>query len=81
MTARSPNTLYRLWALVAPVCTLLVIAGLYSAFLGWRPGAFLTIGGLTVLIGSRCTLAIIEYRRVMSRPWPKVQPLRDDDWD
>jgi hypothetical protein len=81
LTATSSNGLYRLWALVSPVCTLVIIAGAYSAILDWRPGAFLAIGGLTALIGSRCTLAIIEYRRVMSRPWPKVPPLRDDDWD
>jgi hypothetical protein len=79
MTRR--NGLYRLWALVTPVCTLLIIAGAYSAILGWRPGAFLAIGGLTLLIAARCTLAIVEYRRVMSRPWPKVPALSDDDWD
>ncbi len=80
MTATNSTVLYRLWALASPLFTLVIAAGALSAVAHWRPGAYLAVGGLTGLIGFRCALAVLEYRRVMSRPWPKVAPLTGE-WD
>ena len=43
-------------------------------------GAYIAAGGLFGLIATRITLAVIEYRHVMARPWPKVAPLTGE-WD
>ena len=58
----------------------LLFGGLWAAFLGWRPGAFVAIGGAFLTFAWQLALGIWSYRRVMSRPWPKVPPLEDDDW-
>ena len=77
--ATRPGLLAELWRLSAPVCTLAMLGGGYSAVLGWHPGAYIAIGGMVCLIASHSLLGVIAYRRVMSRPWPKVAPLSDDD--
>jgi hypothetical protein len=78
--ATYPNVRYRLWALASPVFTLVIVAGALSAVLHWHPGAYVAAAGLFGLIASRCAIAAVEYRHVMSRPWPKVAALTDD-WD
>ena len=72
--------LYRLWDYASRLCQLAIAVGIAGALAQWRPGAYLMVGGLAVLVGSRITIALVEYRRVMSRPWPVVPPLADDDW-
>jgi hypothetical protein len=60
---------------------LALIGGVYSALLGWRPGAFLAIAGLSGTVVFHLVGGLIEYRRTMNRPWPKVPPLDDEDDD
>jgi hypothetical protein len=72
--------LYRLWELGSRVCLSVIAAGAVGALFGWRPGAYLIGAGLVALLLTRLGIAVLEYRRVMSRPWPKVRPLRDDEW-
>lgn len=58
---------------------LLVIIGIYASLLGWRPGAYLGLVGLAGHLLGHLAAAVGAYRRVMSRPWPEVPPLADDD--
>jgi hypothetical protein len=60
---------------------LALIGGIYSGLLGWRPGAFVAVAGLSGTVLFHLAGGLIEYRRVMRRPWPKVQPLDDEDED
>lgn len=52
--------------------------GVYLS-LAWRPGAYVLVGGLTALIAVHLARGLFAYHLVMSRPWPKVAPLTDDD--
>ena len=55
--------------------------GGFSAALGWRPGAWLLLGAVGAHIALDVAVGVTAYRDVMSRPWPPVAPLRDDeDW-
>lgn len=57
----------------------LIFVGAYGAAFGWRLGAYLMLAGIASAIGTDITVAVLNYRRVMRRPWPNVPPL--DDWD
>lgn len=72
--------IYRLWNVASRLCQLVIAAGICGALAHWRPGAYLMGAGLVLLIVARVAIALVEYRRVMSRPWPAVAPLADDDW-
>jgi hypothetical protein len=72
--------IYRLWELGSRFFQLLIAVGIGLALFDLRPGAYLMIAGLVGLLLTRLTIALVEYRRVMSRPWPQVAPLADDDW-
>jgi len=59
---------------------LLLVGGIYSA-LFWRPGAYVMLTGLLGLILVHVARGALMYRIVMSRPWPEVTPLNDEeDW-
>ena len=69
------------YAALSLAAMLSIYVGLGSAVvLSWRPGVFITIGFLTAQFLAQIALGVIGYRAVMSRPWPKVKPLADDDW-
>jgi len=72
--------IYGVWTLCSRVCQLTIVAGACGALADWRPGAYLIAAGLTGLVVAHATIALVEYRRVMSRAWPAVPPLADDDW-
>jgi cytochrome c oxidase assembly factor CtaG len=55
------------------------VGGIYAAALGWRPGAFIALAGVCLTIGWHLAAGIVSYRRTMSRPWPRVTPIEDDD--
>ena len=57
------------------------IVGGLAAVAGRRWGAYVLIANLVVKIGSDLIVGAWAYREVMTRPWPKVAPLDDDDWD
>jgi hypothetical protein len=52
-----------------------------AVFVGWRPGAIIAVAALAATVLIHVVNGVIEYRRVMRRPWPEVDPLRDDDDD
>jgi len=59
----------------------LLFAGLGSAIVGWEPGVFVALAAFGGLLGGHLLVGLAGYRRVMSRPWPRVEPIsRDDDW-
>jgi hypothetical protein len=60
----------------------LFLGGIFAALLGWRPGAFVAVAGAMLTFASYLVGAVVGYRRTMSRPWPKVPPIadEDDDW-
>jgi hypothetical protein len=58
-----------------------LIVGTLAALAGQRWGAYLLIANLAVQIGFHLIVGMRAYREVMTRPWPKVAPLNDDDWD
>jgi hypothetical protein len=58
----------------------LLVGGVAAAF-GRRWGAILLLANVIVQIGAHILLGTWAYRDVMTRPWPKVEPLADDAWD
>jgi hypothetical protein len=60
---------------------LTVVVGAVGLVVGGRNWAWLIVGGLGLASASSIAIALVEYRRTMSRPWPQVAPLADDDWD
>jgi hypothetical protein len=81
VSRRRETGLDYLWSGVDALGTMLILVGLLAAALGWGPSAWLLVATVTALIGSRLVIGAVAYRRTMRRPWPKVEPLPDDDWD
>jgi hypothetical protein len=62
------------------IVVLALYAGAFSAIF-WAPGIFVALGAVGGLLIGHLIVGVVAYRRVMSRPWPKVKPLEDDeDW-
>ena len=57
----------------------LVMAGMFTSVLGWGPGALLMVAGLVGTLLNDLWFAVLMYRDIMSRPWPKVASLDDED--
>ena len=70
-----------LWAAAVglPAFQLMAVAGGLAAGLGWRAGIVVLLLGFVGTIAVHLLMGIVDYRRVMSRPWPKVAPLEDED--
>ena len=61
---------------------LMGIVGGYAAALGWHDGVFLMLAWALITFGWHLVLGLLSYRAVMTRPWPQVAALADDDpWD
>jgi hypothetical protein len=75
-----PPTL-RLWRLVSRLDLPAMFVGAAAAALRHRWGAYVLLANLGVQIGSHLLVGSWAYRDVMARAWPRVEPLRDDDWD
>jgi hypothetical protein len=59
---------------------LLLIGGL-AAVTDSKPGAYLMITGLAMIVLTHLVVGTLGYLDVMSRPWPRVQPLdNEDEW-
>ncbi len=69
-----------LWRQLDVAFTALLLIGVFVAAGGSRTGAWLLLGALVGLFASHLAISVVSYRRVMSRPWPEVEPLPDDDW-
>ena len=53
--------------------------GTVATFLRWKVGIPILLVGFVGLIAIRLVAGVSLYRRVMSRPWPAVPPLEDED--
>jgi len=71
----------RLWQVVSVLNLPAFIVGGLAAVAGRRWGAYVLIANLVVQIGFHLFVGAWAYRDVMTRPWPKVAPLDDDEWD
>jgi hypothetical protein len=58
-----------------------MLVGVLIAFSGATWGIVLTIAGLAMVFALDLVIGIRSYRWVMRRPWPRVQPVEDDDDD
>jgi hypothetical protein len=63
---------------VGSLLAALIAAGVFLAPF-WTPGIFLTLGAVVALFALQLGAGIVGYRHVMSRPWPQVPALEDDD--
>ena len=81
MNGRAIPPLLRLWRIVAILNMPAFIVGGLAAVAGHRWGAYLLVANLVVQIGFHLIVGWWAYREVMTRPWPKVPPLGDDEWD
>jgi hypothetical protein len=75
-----PRTFFA-WRAVQRLAVALLVVGGIGAALGHRWGAYVLVAYVVVEVFGLLTVARVEYRKVMTRPWPKVAPLGDDDWD
>lgn len=57
---------------------LLGIGGL-GAVWEWKPGAYVMIAGLAIIVWGHVIVGVLGYLDVMSRPWPRVTPIDDED--
>jgi hypothetical protein len=77
---RLPRAL-ELWRLVRVVDLPALLVGGLAAAAGNRWGAYVLVANLVVQIGSHLAVGGWAYRDVMSRPWPDVPVLADDEWE
>jgi hypothetical protein len=75
----SPAVLRAASGIGAILGLMLVGGAVVSPF--WTPGIFVTLGAAVIQFGMNLVVGIVGYRHVMSRPWPQVPPLTDDDDD
>jgi hypothetical protein len=61
--------------------TVLLFGGGFAAVLGSRPGVFVMLAGFFGFVAGHLAMGLTEYHRIMSRPWPEVSPLDDDEDD
>lgn len=71
----------RVWRVVSALDAPAFMVGAFAAVMGHRWGAYVLLANLVVQIGFHLMVGVRAYREVMSRPWPKVTPLDDDEWD
>lgn len=71
----------RLWRVVSLLDVPALCVGGLAAATGHRWGAYVLVVNVLVQIGFHVVVGGWAYRDVMSRPWPNVAPVLDDDWD
>jgi hypothetical protein len=64
-----------------PLFAALLLGALAALVFEWRVGALVAVISLVASLMLHVVNGVIEYRRVMKRPWPRVAPLDDDDDD
>ena len=84
MSDERRETLGGFWVWSAVSAYNLLFLVLYgSMFVGFvfesRVAAFVVVGALVATLTVHITVALLTYRHVMRREWPKVEPLDDDD--
>jgi hypothetical protein len=62
-----------------PFMLCLLTVGVYGSAFSWRPGAFLMLTAVSGYVVLHLGAGFAAYRDAMTRPWPKVPPVDDDD--
>jgi hypothetical protein len=70
-----------LWHVLGTLVTGAIIIGGFAAVAGWTPAAWILVAVVAAAVVGHVVIAVLRYRQIMRRPWPKVEPLTDDDWD
>jgi hypothetical protein len=70
-----------LWQVLGTLVTGAIVVGAFAAVAGWGPAGWILVAVVAASVAGHITIAAIRYRRTMRRPWPKVEPISDDDWD
>jgi hypothetical protein len=77
----------RPWMRLASLGYFLLFVSLYgSVAIGFlfesRPAVYVALAAFLATLAVHLVVSIVNYRRVMRREWPKVEPIADDDdWD
>jgi hypothetical protein len=58
-----------------------LFVGGVAAAAGQRWGGYLLAANVAAQIVSHIAVGRSAYRQAMARPWARVRPLDDDDWD
>ena len=74
-------TYFGLWRIVTIVDLPAFFIGALAAIAGHRWGAYVLIANLVLQIGFHLIVGWGAYREVMTREWPNVAPLNDEEWD
>ncbi len=75
----APDRLALVWKSIDVLLQIALVAGASLGLTGHRVGAWLMVAAVTGFVLNHVSVGLIGYRRAMSRPWPKVEPLDDDD--
>jgi len=75
--AHSPRTHAEALALAS---SSILFAGIVLLAILPRVAGCVLIVGVVTRIGAHLITGIVSYRAAMSRPWPTVAPVVDDDW-
>ena len=70
----------RLWRLWLHATNALIVVGALGAVAGWRPAAWFLVAVVTGGLAVSLAIGAAAYKQTMRRPWPRVEPVRDDDW-
>ena len=79
MEERRERRIALVWSLVVLASMFVIIIAGYAAAFGFRWAAFILIGALAARHAANLTLGFIRYRETMARPWPRVEPVDDDE--
>lgn len=76
-----PTVLERVWAYGDLASTILIIVGAFASVFVGLGGAIVMLAGFAGSLTIHLIVGIVQYRRVMAKPWPEVPRLNDeDDW-
>ena len=79
MTPDRDVRLWRLWGRADILLQVAVALAVIAAIKGSPLLAFGVLAAVAARVVAHVGVAVVAYRRTMRRPWPEVEPLRDDD--
>ena len=79
MTWRSDAGLSRLWARADAFLYAAVAAAVFAAATDVTAVIWVVLAAVAARVAVHLGVAVVSYRRTMRRPWPAVEPLREDD--
>jgi xanthine/uracil permease len=81
LPVQEPTVLDRIRGYGDLASTVLLMVGAFASVFVGLAGALVMLAGFAGSLAIHLVVGIVEYRRVMARPWPAVPALGDeDDW-